>query len=144
MPRKRMRLILRRNFAIAKKLREKLHRQNPFTKLVASLNRHGSIKSDISERRKRNMNLEEFRKALSSDATEENAQLKRQLSAFRLNTMKSFQNSKMKTIHLKKVVGFYAIDALLLREVLLVYFVVSITPALICRGLRNRWLWLIN
>ena len=70
------------------------------------------------------MNLEEFRKALSSDATEENAQLK--------------------TIHLKKVVGFYAIDALLLREVLLVYFVVSITPALICRGLRNRWLWLIN
>lgn len=35
---------------------------------------------DISERRKRNMNLEEFRKALSSDATEENAQLKRQLS----------------------------------------------------------------
>lgn len=74
------------------------------------------------------MNLEEFRKALS----------------FRLNTMKSFQNSKMKTIHLKKVVGFYAIDALLLREVLLVYFVVSITPALICRGLRNRWLWLIN
>lgn len=29
-------------------------------------------------------------------------------------------------------------------EVLLVYFVVSITPALICRGLRNRWLWLIN
>lgn len=45
---------------------------------------------------------------------------------------------------IKKVVGFYAIDALLLREVLLVYFVVSITPALICRGLRNRWLWLIN
>lgn len=71
------------------------------------------------------MNLEEFRKALSSDATEENAQLKRQLSDL-------------------QVVGFYAIDALLLREVLLVYFVVSITPALICRGLRNRWLWLIN
>lgn len=78
------------------------------------------------------MNLEEFRKALSSDATEENVQLKRQLS--------DLQNSKMKTIHLNKVVGFYAIDALLLREVLLVYFVVSITPALICRGLRNRWL----
>lgn len=38
--------------AIAKKLREKLHRQNLFMKLVASLNRHGSIKSDISERRK--------------------------------------------------------------------------------------------
>ena len=90
------------------------------------------------------MNLEEFRKALSSDATEENAQLKDSCQTFRLNTMKSFQNSKMKTIHLKKVVGFYAIDALLLREVLLVYFVVSITPALICRGLRNRWLWLIN
>ena len=31
-----------------------------------------------------------------------------------------------------------------MNEVLLVYFVVSITPALICRGLRNRWLWLIN
>lgn len=29
------------------------------------------------------MNLEEFRKALSSDATEENAQLKRQLSLLR-------------------------------------------------------------
>lgn len=35
---------------------------------------------------------------------------------FRLNTMKSFQNSKMKTIHLKKVVGFYAIDALTLTR----------------------------
>nr|DAL90546.1 MAG TPA: hypothetical protein [Caudoviricetes sp.] len=52
MPRKRMRLILQRNFAIAKKLREKFRRQNPFTKLVASLNKHGSTKSDISERRK--------------------------------------------------------------------------------------------
>ena len=41
-----MRLILQRNFAIAKKSREKLHRQNLFTKLVASLNKHGSIKSD--------------------------------------------------------------------------------------------------
>ena len=41
-----------KNNAIAKKSREKLHRQNLFTKLVASLNRHGSIKSDISERRK--------------------------------------------------------------------------------------------
>lgn len=64
----------------SEEVKKKLHRQNPFTKLVASLNRHGSIKSDISERKKRNMNLEEFRKALSSDATEENAQLKRQLS----------------------------------------------------------------
>jgi hypothetical protein len=52
MPRKRMRLILQRNFAIAKKLREKLHMQNLFMKLVASLNKHGSIKSDISERKK--------------------------------------------------------------------------------------------
>lgn len=34
----------------------------------------------ILKKEKRNMNLEEFRKALSSDATEENAQLKRQLS----------------------------------------------------------------
>jgi regulator of replication initiation timing len=64
----------------SEEVKKKLHRQNLFTKLVASLNKHGSIKSDISERRKRNMNLEEFRKALSSDATEENAQLKRQLS----------------------------------------------------------------
>ena len=31
------------------------------------------------------MNLEEFRKALSSDATEENAQLKRQLSDIQLD-----------------------------------------------------------
>lgn len=54
------------------------------------------------------MNLEEFRKALSSDATEENARLKKQLSDLQI------------------------------------YFAVSITPALICRGLRNRWLWLIN
>lgn len=46
-----MRLILQRNFAKAKKSRKKLHRQNLFTKLVASLNKHGSIKSDISERR---------------------------------------------------------------------------------------------
>ena len=33
-----------------------------------------------NNKEKRNMNLEEFRKALSSDATEENTQLKRQLS----------------------------------------------------------------
>jgi hypothetical protein len=52
--------------------------------------------------------------------------------------MKSFQNSKMKTIHLKKVVGFYAIDALLLREVLLVYFVVSITPCPHMPGLEEQ------
>ena len=37
---------------MAKKLREKSRRQNLFTKLVVSLNRHGSAKSDISERRK--------------------------------------------------------------------------------------------
>lgn len=90
------------------------------------------------------MNLEEFRKALSSDATEENAQLKRQLSDLQTEYHEKLSKLENETIHLKKVVGFYAIDALLLREVLLVYFVVSITPALICRGLRNRWLWLIN
>lgn len=85
------------------------------------------------------MNLEEFRKALSSDATEENARLKKNsCQIFRLTTTKKFQSLKAKMIRLKKVVGFYAIDALLLREVLLVYFVVSIIPALICRGLRNR------
>ena len=78
------------------------------------------------------MNLEEFRKALSSDATEENAQLKRQLS-----DLQAEYHEKLSKLENEN-------DALLLREVLLVYFVVSITPALICRGLRNRWLWLIN
>lgn len=38
------------------------------------------IATELCYKEKRNMNLEEFRKALSSDATEENAQLKRQLS----------------------------------------------------------------
>lgn len=38
------------------------------------------LKQARLDKEKRNMNLEEFRKALSSDATEENAQLKRQLS----------------------------------------------------------------
>ena len=42
------------------------------------------------------MNLEEFRKALSSDATEENAQLKRQLSDLQTEYHESFQNLKMK------------------------------------------------
>lgn len=83
------------------------------------------------------MNLEEFRKALSSDATEENARLKKQLSDLQTDYHEKVQSLKAKMICLKKVVGFYAIDALLLREVLLVYFVVSIIPALICRGLRN-------
>lgn len=35
----------------SEEVKKKLHRQNLFTKLVASLNKHGSIKSDISERR---------------------------------------------------------------------------------------------
>lgn len=90
------------------------------------------------------MNLEEFRKALSSDATEENAQLKNSCQIFGPNTMKNFQNSKAKMIRLKKVAELYVIDALLLREVLLAYFVVSIIPALICRILKSRWLWLVN
>ena len=90
------------------------------------------------------MNLEEFRKALSSNATEENTQLKRQLSDLQTEYHEKLSKLENENDSLKKVVGFYAIDALLLREVLLVYFVVSITPALICRGLRNRWLWLIN
>ena len=86
------------------------------------------------------MNLEEFRKALSSDTTEENAQLKRQLSDLQTEYHEKLSKLENENDSLKEVVGFYAIDALLLREVLLVYFVVSITPALICRGLRNRWL----
>lgn len=48
----RMRLILQRSFAIAKKLKRNWLRQNLFMKSVASLNKHDSIKSDISERRK--------------------------------------------------------------------------------------------
>lgn len=90
------------------------------------------------------MNLEEFRKALSSDATEENAQLKRQLSDLQTEYHEKLSKLENENDSLKECCRVYAIDALLLREVLLVYFVVSITPALICRGLRNRWLWLIN
>ena len=36
----------------SEEVKRKIAQQNLFTKLVASLNRHGSIKSDISERRK--------------------------------------------------------------------------------------------
>ena len=52
------------------------------------------------------MNLEEFKKALSSDATEENKQLKKN----------SCRNFKKNTAPLKKVVRFCAIDALLLQK----------------------------
>lgn len=52
MPRRRMRLISQRSFAIAKKLKRNWLKQNLFMKSVASLNKLGSIKSDISERRK--------------------------------------------------------------------------------------------
>ena len=90
------------------------------------------------------MNLEEFRKALSSDATEENTQLKRQLSDLQTEYHEKLSKLENENDSFKESCRVYAIDALLLREVLLVYFVVSITPALICRGLRNRWLWLIN
>ena len=90
------------------------------------------------------MNLEEFRKALSSDATEENARLKKQLSDLQTDYHEKVSKLESENDLLKESCRVYAIDALLLREVLLVYFVVSIIPALICRGLRNRWLWLIN
>lgn len=56
-----------------------------FDQYCKSCKHHGLEESkdpcnDCLTEPKRNMNLEEFRKALSSDATEENAQLKRQLS----------------------------------------------------------------
>lgn len=87
------------------------------------------------------MNLEEFKKALSSDATEENKQLKKSSCRnFRKNTAKSFQTSKMKTIRLKKVARLCATDASLLRMGLCAYFVVLIIPALICQILKSRWL----
>jgi hypothetical protein len=90
------------------------------------------------------MNLEEFRKALSSDATEENAQLKRQLSDLQTEYHEKLSKLENENDSLKESCRVLCNRCLLLREVLLVYFVVSITPALICRGLRNRWLWLIN
>ena len=90
------------------------------------------------------MNLEEFRKALSSDATEENGRLKKQLSDLQTEYHEISQNSKAKMIHSKKAVEFYVIDALLLQKGLLAYFVVSIILALICLGLKSRRLWLIN
>ena len=64
----------------------------------------------------KNMNLEEFKKALSSDATEENKQLKKQLSDLQEEYGNCFQTSKVKTIPLKKVVGLCVIDALLLQK----------------------------
>ena len=84
------------------------------------------------------MNLEEFKKALSSDATEENKQLKSSCQIFRQNTAKSFQTSKMKTNHLKKLAILCATDALLLRKGLLAYFVALIIHALICQILKSR------
>lgn len=74
------------------------------------------------------MNLEEFRKALSSDATEENTQLKRQLSDLQTEYHEKLSKLENENDSLKESCRVYAIDALLLREVLLVYFVVSITP----------------
>ena len=62
------------------------------------------------------MNLEEFKKALSSDATEENKQLKKQLSELQKEYDKKLSNFKKNTIPLKKVVGLCAIDVLLLQK----------------------------
>lgn len=84
------------------------------------------------------MNLEEFKKALSSDATEENKQLKSSCQIFRKNTAKSFQTSKVKTIPLKKLAAFCVIDASLLQKGLLAYFVFLIIHALICQILKSR------
>ena len=79
----------------SEEVKRKIAQANPFTKLVASLNRHGSIQSDISERRKRNMNLEEFRKGTfvrcyRRECTTE----KDSCQTFRLNTMKTFKTRK--------------------------------------------------
>lgn len=84
------------------------------------------------------MNLEEFRKALSSDATEENAQLKRQLSDLQTEYHEKLSKLENENDSLKESCRVYVTDALLLREVLLVYFVVSIIPALICQILKSR------
>ena len=48
------------------------------------------------------MNLEEFRKALSSDATEENAQLKRQLSDLRTEYHEKLSKLKNENDSLKE------------------------------------------
>lgn len=49
------------------------------------------------------MNLEEFRKALSSDATEENAQLKRQLSDLQTEYHEKLSNGQLLSENLKKI-----------------------------------------
>ncbi len=90
------------------------------------------------------MNLEEFRKALSSDATEENAQLKRQLSDLKTEYHEKLSKLENENDSLKESCRVLCNRCFTLTRGVTVYFVVSITPALICRGLRNRWLWLIN
>ena len=55
------------------------------------------------------MNLEEFRKALSSDATEENAQLKRQLSDFKTEyheKLSKLENENDTLFYLCELAGF--------------------------------------
>ena len=84
------------------------------------------------------MNLEEFRKALSSDATEENAQLKRQLSDLQAEYHEKLSKLENENDSLKESCRVLCNRCFTLTRV------VSITPALICRDLRNRWLWLIN
>lgn len=91
------------------------------------------------------MNLEEFRKALSSDATEENAQLKRQLSDLQTEYHEKLSKLENENDSLKESCRVLCNRCFTLtRGVTCLFCVVSITPALICRGLRNRWLWLIN
>lgn len=52
------------------------------------------------------MNLEEFRKALSSDATEENAQLKKQLTILQTEYHKKLSKLENENDSLKKVASF--------------------------------------
>ena len=82
------------NFAIAKKSREKIAQAKSVYEIGRILKQARLDQSDISERRKRNMNLEGVQKGTPSDATEENAQLKRQLSDLQTEYHEAFKTRK--------------------------------------------------
>lgn len=90
------------------------------------------------------MNLEEFRKALSSDATEENAQLKRQLSDLQTEYHEKLSKLENENDSLKESCRVLCNRCFTLTRGVTCLFCGLYYPALICRGLRNRWLWLIN
>lgn len=90
------------------------------------------------------MNLEEFRKALSSDATEENTQLKRQLSDLQTEYHEKLSKLENENDSLKESCRVLCNRCFTLTRGVTCLFCGLDYPALICRGLRNRWLWLIN